>query len=612
MNIDALLDDAIALARADRDATTMNKASSASAAPVATGREKLSSVRERNEDFARLGVLVANLGEHSFQKMAMESMEAAQTTTLASPKETSGVSAEIRANNAASPSASAGGVTQPTTFTSTPGATGGPDFTPDAAAPKTGEKDLATKGPEGSIPEMTVEGSAAAEKSSSPSLDRGRATALVKKVSGDLYLSSGEAATVMAHYGMTGPEDVAVFLKRSADARGQRLADFLVSAELHDSKKPELFAAFAKASMEESSYHSQLATAKEAVEAGVQATGGLPTTQDIVRTTGVDPAVANTAQMQVAQTIVAAGGSVAAPGGVEAAPVDGAGTAMAAPAAAAAPAAPAVVPTPGAPAPVDPSMAATTDPNAGAAPMPAPMAAPAKTASARVEDPVAALKSLLDTYETKVSEGPTMDREEATTGPASPREAAVTGGDAPEGSGSYEMSASERAIADALSSNQSAADVTAADTDAMKADDIEGRVNTPVSAPSTEADMATPADEISGTMEGVLADGTGDTEKESDDFVSRIRQVAADSLRKASSSVMVATGGRGSNEVVGGSQVFTGGPSDSMSGSVKKAYKYARQIIEKEGVPPEVTDVMKATGVQLDDAKTGIYHASNG
>jgi hypothetical protein len=240
------------------------------------------------------------------------------------------------------------------------------------------------------------------------------------------------------------------------------------------------------------------------------------------------------------------------------------------------------------------------------------MPAPAKTASARVEDPVAALKSLLDTYETKVSEGPTMDREEATTGPASPKETAVTGGGAPEGSGSYEMSASERAIADALSSNQSAADTTAADTDAMKADDIEGRVNTPVSAPSTEADMTTPADEISGTMEGVLADGTGDTEKESDDFVSRIRQVAADSLRKASSSVMVATGGRGSNEVVGGSQVFTGGPSDSMSGSVKKAYKYARQIIEKEGVPPEVTDVMKATGVQLDDAKTGIYHASNG
>jgi hypothetical protein len=146
----------------------------------------------------------------------------------------------------------------------------------------------------------------------------------------------------------------------------------------------------------------------------------------------------------------------------------------------------------------------------------------------------------------------------------------------------------------------------------MRAGDITGRVNTPVSAPSTEADMTTPADEISGTMEGVLADGTGDTEKESDDFVSRIRRVAADSLRKASSSVMVATGGRGSNEVVGGSQVFTGGPSDSMSGSVKKAYKYARQIIEKEGVPPEVTDVMKATGVQLDDAKTGIYHASNG
>ena len=247
-------------------------------------------------------------------------------------------------------------------------------------------------------------------------------------------------------------------------------------------------------------------------------------------------------------------------------------------------------------------MAATTDPNAAAA----------KTASARVEDPVAALKSLLETYETKVSEGPTMDKEEPCDGCDSPKEAAITDGAAPEGSATYEMSASERAIADALSSNQSAADTTAADTDAMKADDIEGRVTTTVSAPSTDADMTVDVEEISGTMEGVLADGTGDTEKESDDFVSRIRQVAADSLRKASSSVMVATGGRGSNEVVGGSQVFTGGPSDSMSGSVKKAYKYARQIIEKEGAPPEVTDVMKATGVQLDDAKTGIYHASNG
>jgi hypothetical protein len=607
MNIDALLDDAIAMARADRDATTLNKASSASAASAPTGREKLSSLRERNEDFARLGVLVANLGEHGFQKMAMESMG----TTLPAPKDASVVAAEIAASGTAAPSTSAGGVTQPTTFTATPGATGGPDFTPDASTTETGEKDLATKGPEGSIPEMTVEGSPAAQKSSAPlNISHDKAVALVKKVSGNLYLEEADADAVLNHFGMKGPEDVVVFLKRSADARGQGLVDFLVGAELHDAEKPELFAAFAKSSMHEGDYRSQLATAKEAVEAGIQATGALPTTQDIVRTTGVDPAVANTAQMQVAQTVVAAGGSVAAPGGVEAAPVDGAGTEPAAPPAAAAPAPAAAVPPAGAAAPVDPSMAATTDPNAA-------MAAPAKTAGAKIDDPVAALKALLDSYGTKVSEGPTMDREEPSTGDDSPKDAAVTDAAAPEGSATYEMTASERAIADALASNQSAADTTAADTDAMKADDIAGRVDTAVSAPSTDADMTASTDEISGTMEGSMDDsgeGTSGTsvDKESDDFVSRIRQVAAESLRKASSSIMVATGGRGSNEVVGGSQVFTGGPSESMSGSVKKAYKYARQVIEDEGVPPEVTDVMKATGVQLDDAKTGIYHASNG
>jgi len=450
--------------------------------------------------------------------------------------------------------------------------------------------------------------------------------------------------------------DVVSFLKASADARGMQLVDFIVTAEIGDPRKAALLdnraSSLDKYSSGTDDYRLDLATAKEAVEAGVQTQGTLATTEEIVRTTGVDPAVANAAQMQVAQTIVAAGGSVAAPGGVAATGVTGAGAAAMAGGAGVAPAPAAIMPPMGAAAPVDPSMAPMTDPNTApaaapapgapapaadpmAAAPPAPGAAPAagapaalpadptqKAASQRV-DPEAGLKYVLDNWGAKHSASDVVitDREEPTTGPPSPREAAVAPAEgateAPVGSGTYELSASERAVADAISTNQGTTTTDDADAEANKRPDIDGRVNTPVEAASTKGALTSTAP-VKGTKEGTLATpSTQPSEQEStkrsadDDMAAIIRRAAADSV-KASSSVMVATGGRGSREVVGGDTAFGGGPSDSLSNSEKKAYSFVRSTIEREGKAPEVTDVMSETGVSFDDAKTGIYHASNG
>jgi len=668
--ISGLLDEAVAAAA--QDVTGAAPATKTSSAKGPTDREKLAAFVERNEDVARLGAALVTIGEVGFQKVAMEESShgvASDVTGLAAPTTLNAIAEELKdspTNTVSQPNS------DPTTFI----AASHSETPPDVIQPKGNADD--------GVSEEVVNGEGAVGKSGEKGdLADGSANqnlpekASSEKISSTLRLIAGnkrpsreQIAYAATNLGLSTPEDCMSVLVKSAAHRGQDLVDFVRGSEFNHPTKRQLFRRYAEKTSfagAGAGFEEAVADAKHVAEAAVKATGILPTATDVANSAKVDQLAATAGLFEVGEFIAAVGGQV----GSAATPISQAMAQEApVPPAAVPPAmtAAAMAPTPaemggapmGAP-PMDPAMmggAPPMDPSMGGAPpmdpamggiQPAapaappeqpPAAGPPKTAGAVVAttaDKIDAMRRLIDLRTTKASNAPVVtDREELGTGGApSPKEQAVEptskvtegGPGAGDGSATFEMSASERQVADMLSTNQGTVNAGIEEENKIKREHSDELVNTPLEN-ANDHGLTGSGEPVKGTMEGSpsasTSIGTGGgqststpaVDKASGDYevLLKLRKAASDALAEnqageKASSVLMATGGQGTSNIIGTSGSFSG-ESDTATDGVARARDFAAAHLKRSNELPAVEDVQAATKTSLDDAKKGISLAS--
>jgi len=666
---DTLLDEAVSLAKSDVAGTPAVKTSAAP--PGLTDLEKVSKFRDRNENIARLGVTIAKIGEFGFQKCAMEEAThgvAADTTGLPAPTTLKAVSDELK-DSPANTVASDGD--QPATFIAADHSETPPDVIIPKGSPDDTTEIVNGEGAQG----VPGEKKDLADGSANDNLPSKAASDLSasEKIAHTLRLLSGgkRVSSKQVEYartlGLTSPENCLEVLVKSAAHRNQELDEFLIGAELHDTSKRGLFRKFAEKTSSAAVFEDQVQQAKNVGEAALKSTGILPTARDIANAAGVDQLAATAGLYDLGEFVAAVGGrvgSAAAPLSAamgQEAPVPGAAVPPAMTAAAVAPtpaemaqggpaAAPPAAPmdpmaqggppmdpmaqgglAPAAP-PMDP-MAQGAPPMAQGAPPMDPNAVPkAAAAVSTPEEQVAAIQRFIDLRAKRSNAPVVIDQQTSGGGGPSPKEQAIDPGSSsspegvPEGSAKYDMSASEKRLADSLATDQDAVNTGTELENEIKGEHSQELVDTPLEGPSDHG-LTSSGEPVKGTMEGNLpgsssvgsgggqSPSTPAVDKASGDddgsnMLSRLRQAAAEvTAVHAKESAMMATG-RGTQEIVGTSSNFTG-KSDNMSTTVKRAFDFAKEHLDRVGDIPSVEDVMAKTSTTLDDAKEGISLASS-
>lgn len=513
---------------------------------VPTAREKLSSIKSRNEDHARVGKILVALGQYGFEKVAMESLKLSEGNpsgwdTSGDPGPPAAEPTESTANGAPAQAASAGSVTEQMASggsgSSDPSSNevtiarmsrGGPrpDNLVDMGNPSTTEAN-----PESTEPTVGFIGEPGgkdlADGSANTNLDNlasKESSAKLRTISGGKYIESSarDQSAYLRRLGLKNSDDAFNVFVKTAAKKGKTLNAYLTGLELNSFDKKSLMREIALEKMSQGKLDGDISAAKNAVEAVVKATGTLPDASAVAQAAGVDPMAANIAIFETGELIAATGGQVAgAAGPTTAAPMSedvgamppGAGQVEGAP----------MAPPAGTPPPVDPAMmqppmpmgdpmAGGAAPPAGAPPMPPQdgMVAQASVGNVKLADDQRARLRGLITRLVKNSasaslEGMSAEEPTAGSGVRSNSEGVLDPGPEVSTDSALQLTPADRSMVDSvLGSNAGVLGSDQAEIEAHRHERADQLVDTGTSNPGTKGELSS-SEDVKSTFEGNVA-----------------------------------------------------------------------------------------------------------
>lgn len=501
--------------------------------------EKLSAIKSRNEDIARVGKVLTMLGEYGFENVAMSKASEGSNpsgwstdggTGNPDPFVTHSDSNGSPAANPSSSSAVTEAMTGPGDGSNSPSDnkpvittttnTGGPrpDNVVDAANPSTTETMAAS--PDAVTGAIGAGTKDLADGSANQNLDNiAKASTALRNIAGGKYVDPEKASQYLRGLGLSTSMDALNVFAKTASVQGRNLGEYLAGMDLSSLEKKGLMISIAREKKSQAGLDGEISAAKDAAEAYVKATKTLPSAAELAQAANVDPMAANIGVYEVAELIAATGGQVGdATAGVEA-PLPG--DLGAPPPAAGDVGGPPMTPAAPTPPPVDPSMmgAPMGAPPMGAPPMGAPMGAPpappapGMTAMASAgksklsEDKMALLRSVVNRVVKRSADASLerLDREESTAGSgvSSNSDPDMVHDPAPSADGSpLQLTPQDRnAVDNVLGSNAGVLAAGQSDLEGFRNESAESLVDTAVSNPGTKGDIDSTED-VKSTFEG--------------------------------------------------------------------------------------------------------------